>query len=287
MLLSNTVINKWNPSIKKYYVEKGYQYTKMRDTFEVKVDDLSSGSNVFVEVKCDSEYCEDPYLQTLWFNYNKCVKENGKYYCHKCSTSNPMGKALFDIGYIGIGEYKSRDINDNSIYKRYRTWYNMFNRCYSDKLHLSQPTYIDCTVCDEWHNFQVFAKWYDENYYEVDEILMHLDKDILVKGNKIYSPETCVFAPENINALFTKSNSIRGLFPIGVISSKKGKYESHCNRGRGEPIYLGIFDTPEEAFDKYKITKENYIKQVAEEYKNKIPQKLYNALISYEVNIND
>ena len=67
---------------------------------------------------------------------------------------------------------------------------------------------MDCSVYEGWHNFQNFAKWYEDNYYEIEEEQMHLDKDILVKGNKVYSPDTCVFVPETINGLFVKSNAI-------------------------------------------------------------------------------
>ena len=120
---------------------------------------------------------------------------------------------------------------------------------------------------------------------------MCLDKDILVKGNKIYSPGTCVFVPENINLLFIKSNATRGKYPIGVSYDKsKNKFVSHCNNGKGKQIKLGIFNNSIDAFNAYKEFKENIIKQVADEYKNKypqFPQKLYNAMHKYKVEITD
>ena len=122
---------------------------------------------------------------------------------------------------------------------------------------------------------------------------MQLDKDILNKGNKIYSPETCVFVPQRINNLFTKSNKIRGGYPIGV------NYSQNCNclcvrcsilcEDKKKNKHLGYFslDEPFKAFSTYKNFKENYIKKVADEYKELIPQKLYEALYKYEVEIND
>jgi hypothetical protein len=87
MLLTETVILKWNSKIVKHYINKGYKYTKLGDKFKVKVNDLTNGSNVLVEVKCDCKNCENPYLTPIkWQNYLRCVKEDGKYYCQKCAT---------------------------------------------------------------------------------------------------------------------------------------------------------------------------------------------------------
>ena len=85
-LITKTVIVKWNSKIKKYYESKGYIYTKMGDEFEVKIKDLAKGSHALVNVKCDCEDCKSPYLKPIiWRDYLKCVKEDDKYYCQKCS----------------------------------------------------------------------------------------------------------------------------------------------------------------------------------------------------------
>lgn len=186
-----------------------------------------------------------------------------------------------DVGYIGdttIVEGKRKVKNS------YRRWANMLLRCYDEKLRNKNPTYADCYVCDEWLCYANFEKWYNENYYKVDHEIMHLDKDILFKNNKLYSPKTCIFVPQRINALFTKCNKVRGDYPIGVTFSKKvNKYEPQV-QGCG---WLGYYDTPEEAFQVYKKTKEQFIKQIADEYKDKIPLKLYDSLYRYEVEITD
>jgi hypothetical protein len=165
----------------------------------------------------------------------------------------------------------------------------MLARCYSEKFHEKQPTYIGCTVCEEWHNFQNYAKWYDENYYEVDGYKMNLDKDILVKGNKIYSPETCVFVPDFINLLFVNRKQYRGSLPVGVKVCTKNpkKYEAQCRNNTGKRIYLGYYDSPEEAFQYYKEFKENLIKETAKEYEDRIPHTLFNAMCNYVVEISD
>lgn len=199
---------------------------------------------------------------------------------------NPYYPEIYNIGYIGAGKYKP---SVNKIHtKEYDCWHDMFKRCYDKKYHKKYPTYENCKVCSEWHNFQNFGDWFNENYYEADDEIMCLDKDILVKGNKIYSPETCIFVPIKINSLFTKRQNYRGKNPIGVhYHIKNKKFLSYCNIGIGSIKHLGTFDTELEAFEVYKNFKENYIRQVADEYKEKIPKKLYKAMYDWKVEIDD
>ena len=196
---------------------------------------------------------------------------------------------IYDIGYYGEGKYKARK-NNNEMTIQYRYWFNMIQRCYSEKELNRNKTYENVTVCEEWHNFQNFAKWFDDNYYEVDGERMNLDKDILIKGNKIYSPETCVFVPQRINVIFTKRQNGRGSLPIGVRYMNK-KFQARCNvkykNEKSKSVNLGTYDNVYEAFNEYKKFKEKYIKEVADEYKSKIPKKLYDALYIYEVEITD
>lgn len=194
---------------------------------------------------------------------------------------------VFNKGYIG------EEINNNYTQTiSYNYWYAMLRRVYSEKQLKLKPTYKQVEVCEEWLNYTNYKQWFDKNYYTIQGQQMELDKDILDKGNKIYCPEKCVFVPHNINSLFTKSNKARGDLPIGVYFKKKNnKYCSQCNtitkEGKRYNAYLGLFNTPEEAFYAYKTFKENYIKEVADEYRDRIPQKLYEAMYRYEVKITD
>jgi hypothetical protein len=203
----------------------------------------------------------------------------------KGSVKNPYDKSIYDVGFLGIGDYKSK-IGGGKLTHKYVTWHSMMKRCYKEK----QPTYKDCTVAPEWHNFQNFAEWYDEYYYTIEGEKVALDKDILFKGNKIYSPETCIFVPQRINSLFVKANSIRGDLPIGVSFNAQYKKYLAVMSILGRKVtrkFLGNYDTPEEAFLSYKTNKEKFIKQIAEDYKNKIPTKLYSAMMNYIVEITD
>lgn len=213
------------------------------------------------------------------------IVENRQYNNFKRGEiKNPFFPSVYGVGFIGVGDYKTCDENGKQT-KCHGTWHDMHRRCYNHKLQEKKPTYKNCKVCKEWNNYQAFAKWDNENYYEVGNERMDLDKDILCKGNKVYSPDTCIYVPHSINSLFTKRDKCRGEYYIGV--RKKGnKFEARLSKGNGE-IYLGLFNTPEQAFLAYKQAKEQYIKEVAEEYKEKIPYRLYEALMNYEVEIDD
>ena len=195
-------------------------------------------------------------------------------------------RRTFGVGYFGIGSYSSRENGKHT--KQYEFWHSMFRRCYDPKLHEKRPTYIGCSVCDEWHNFQNFAQWYEENYYEIPGERMALDKDILTKGNKVYGPDTCCFVPTSINSLFTKRDNDRGDLPIGVCYDKQNKkYRAQCSLGADKRKNLGYYSTPEEAFQAYKEFKEACIKKTANDLIEDIPFELYRAMINYEVDIDD
>ncbi len=190
------------------------------------------------------------------------------------AVTNPNHRSVYGIGYLGIGCY-----NGSTHPKAKNKWNSMFTRCYGERY--KRPTYVDCYVTEEWHNFQVFAEWFENNYKEG----YHLDKDLLVKNNRIYSPKTCVFVPQVINNLLTIRVNLRGIYPIGV--SKNGdKFLAQINMW-GKPIDLELSDTPEEAFIVYKTAKEQYIKEVAEEWKGRIDIRAYEAMHNYIVEITD
>ena len=153
----------------------------------------------------------------------------------------PYERRFYNVGYLGEGKYKVSENGKNT--RVYDTWKAMLQRCYSEKEHERHPTYIGCEVYEGWHNFQNFAKWYKDNYYEVGNEKMCLDKDILFKGNKIYSPDTCIFVPETINKLFIKNDKNRGESVIGATLCKNGKYQAQCNiinpeTGKSKQEYL-------------------------------------------------
>lgn len=205
------------------------------------------------------------------------------YQFSKGEILNVYDKTVYKVGYIGEGKYKTKVNNKQTI--QYEHWKGMLRRCYDEKSLKKNKTYIGKTVCDEWLNFQNFAMWFDENYYEVENETMCVDKDILTKGNKIYSQQTCLIVPSRINSLFIKCDNSRGDNPLGV-RKNYNKYDARCSTHK-KSVYLGIYRTKEEAFEHYKEFKENYIKKVADSYKGKIPKILYNAMYNWKVEITD
>lgn len=186
---------------------------------------------------------------------------------------------------VGINNFEGSCIENGKNIKSYNTWTKMLERSYSSKYHKKHPTYIGCSISDEWKYFSNFKQWFDSNYIDG----LQLDKDLLIRGNKIYSYETCVFIPSEINSLLTKTDAKRGQYPVGVCFNKKAnKFQSQCNNN-GKPVHLGYFNSPEEAFLKYKQFKENLIQETAVKYLNerKINFKTFYALMEYEVEITD
>jgi len=243
------------------------------------------GSEMII-VKYNNTHDVDVYFpQYDWIAKHKQYGhfKNGKIKC-------PYEKRYFGVGYLGEGKYK---VWENCKSTRvYKSWNHMLERCYSDKFHKRNPTYEDCEVDKEWHNFQNFAKWYEDNYYEIEGEVMHLDKDILIKHNKIYSPENCIFVPQTINSLFIKRQNDRGESVIGTSPHKCGGYVVYCSllnpkTGKSKNEYLGYYETQEKGFEVYKYYKEKNIKQVADYYREQIPERLYSVLYNYEVEMDD
>lgn len=201
------------------------------------------------------------------------------------NVANPYDRTVCGVGYIGEGNYTSGTKHNKDF--RYETWSRMMTRCYNPYT-INKPSgmaYIDCTVCEEWHNFQNFAKWYDENYYEIPGEKMCLDKDILVKGNKIYSPDTCVFLPERINILIKKQSKSKNGTPTGVLKNKRGQYETRCtvskDDGSTERVFLGVYNTEKEALSIYNKTKKEEVERVGRYYKQYIPENAYICLLKH------
>lgn len=132
-------------------------------------------------------------------------------------------------------------INKRVTHPAYSTWRDMLVRSYTSKYKEKHPTYIGVTCCEEWLYFTNFAKWFKDNYIKG----WQLDKDLLIKDNKIYSPATCLFVPAKINAFIILSGKIRGDQPLGVSLHQKN-FQAQIKIG-SKRIYLGVFNSKEEA----------------------------------------
>ncbi len=199
-------------------------------------------------------------------------------------VKNPYHPSIFDVGFVGVGEYKTKQRGKQT--KFYTTWRNMLKRACSENHKKEFPSYTECSVDMEWYNFQKFAKWMEQNYNLETMEDWHLDKDILIKGNKIYSPETCCFVPQEVNSFFVKGKSRRGACPIGVNLHRDGKFMVSCNVNK-KIKNLGYFTSEVKAFQVYKTFKENLVKELANKWKGSITKECYQAMYNYKVEITD
>lgn len=216
----------------------------------------------------------------------KIKAEYGNY--KKGSIKNPYYPSVYEVGIIGT-KYQNCHLNNT---KEYKTWCSILQRSFNEQYKKRCSVYQDVICCDEWLLFDNFYEWLhkQENFDKwICGDKWDIDKDILVKGNKIYSPNLCTLVLHSVNSLFTKSDKARGNLPIGVSKHYK-KYQVSCqNTLLNHREFLGTYDTPEDAFIVYKKYKENLIKKVAqEEYsKGNITKQCYDAMMNYKVNIID
>ena len=203
-------------------------------------------------------------------------------------VKDPCLPSVYGVGILGT-KYPST-IN-GVITKEYDLWHSMLQRCYSNNFQKKQPTYIGCEVSDNFKYYEYFYEWCNKQIgfsNDGDGNPFQLDKDLLVKGNKVYSEDTCVFLPQEINNILVKCTASRGKHLIGVSWCKTHKaFKARVNKNKGKPEHLGYFKTELEAFNAYKKAKESFVKEQANKWKGKIDERAYEALMNYKVNIDD
>ena len=157
---------------------------------------------------------------------------------------------VYSVG-LNDADYKVQPIINGKrvLCPFYQKWIGMIRRCYSRKWLEKNPTYEGCTVCDEWLTFSNFKKWMEVQDWQGK----HLDKDIIIKGNKVYQPEACAFVTIETNSLINESTKARGNYLIGVsFEVKKNKFRASCSLSHGRQVNLGHFNTEIEAHDTYR-----------------------------------
>ena len=188
-----------------------------------------------------------------------------------------MSKLIFGVGDNDVS-FKVR-INNKTI-KEYSLWYDMMKRCYSSSFHQNKPTYKDCKVCEDWLKFSNFYNYCQENKQWLD-LGYQLDKDLLIKNNKIYSPETCVFIPYELNMLLQSQHSKKSNLPVGVKLNGNGFLARFS--WKGKYVHLGTYPTKEEAEKIYLKAKEEFIQNISKQYQGVISEITHEALKSYKM----
>lgn len=194
---------------------------------------------------------------------------------------DPMLPSVFGVGIFG-DTYPSKE-NGKTV-KQYMTWYGILQMAYDEKQKILNPCNIGVTVSEEFQHYTKFYEWCDKQIgFGVEGWV--IDKDLLLKGNKEYSNEKCVFLPLEINSALTTTKAKRGDYPIGI-TKRYSTYNVNITK-HNKLVWLGAFQTIEEAFHKYKTEKEKHLKELAEYYKDQLDPRAYKALLAYEVEITD
>ena len=233
-----------------------FKILKYNDARNVEIQFLKTGFEALVELgNIKSGKVKDPYLPSVY------------------------GEGILGTKYLP-------SINGVNT-KEYVLWKNMLERCYSDSFKKKRPTYEGCKVSDNFLYYEYFYEWCHKQigFNNKD---WQLDKDLLVKGNKVYSEDSCIFLPREINQLLVKCTASRGKYLIGVCwCNTKKAFVARVSKNKGRQEFLGYFNTEIEAFKAYKQAKESFVKEQANKLKSQIDDRAYNALMNYTVNIND
>lgn len=192
----------------------------------------------------------------------------------------------FPVHAVGIMDVPDELRRGEPKPKEYSIWNNIRQRCYNENIRGTNQTYQGVEMSENFKIYSYFKDWCKDQI-GFNEDGWQLDKDILSKGVKLYSEDTCCFVPAEINCALPNNKKVRGAFPQGVIyNCTKTRYRARIQRGEKWES-LGTYDTPEEAFCAYKPVKEAYIKSLAEKWKGKVDPRVYEALMNWEVSIDD
>lgn len=186
----------------------------------------------------------------------------------------------------GIGfndrKYPARVNGKNK--KEYKLWNAMLYRCYSPQALSRDKTYLDCEVSENFKKYSYFYEWCQEQT-GFNQKGFDLDKDLIVKGNKLYSEDICVFVPHEVNSILNDCRTARGRLPMGI-TLNQGIYIARISK-KNERFVVGRFKDCKEAFLCYKTAKEDYLKEIAEEYKDVLDSRVYNYLLNHKIEITD
>jgi len=194
------------------------------------------------------------------------------------SVKNPYTAQVYGVGYVGVGSYKTAAGGKDT--PAYKSWCAMLRRAYSPEYHAKNRAYSDVTVLDEWLNFQTFSSWWHKQPHS-DNRDFELDKDLRINCNREYSPAACSFVPAAVNRLIGKQRQPDASLPQGVKTCRDG-FEARVGVD-GKYLSLGIYATPESAFQAYKNSKENVVRHAANRWKEYLHPGVYSYLKNWRL----
>lgn len=196
---------------------------------------------------------------------------------------DPYIPTVYGVGITGT-KYPAKV--DGKNIKEYKLWHELLARCYSNKSLELKPTYKECTVSENFKRYEYFYEWCQKQVGFGNEG-WEIDKDLLVKGNKVYSEDTCVFLPKEVNNALTHRKDVDNELPIGVLPVTNSKSYQANIRIDGKKYYLGSFSTPERAFQAYKERKEMSLIKLALKWGEHLDPRAEKALYNYRIEIDD
>lgn len=211
--------------------------------------------------------------------------------CEDIDVRFEDGTILHNVQYGNFkrGTIKNPNVHDycgttiHGVYedtREYHVWKGLLARTLNEEFKQKHKTYLNCTICEEWLNYNKFKKWYNDNEYEIGELL-ELDKDLKFIHNKLYSSEKCLLLPKTINTTLGFVNDKKSKLPIGV--TRSGNYYQARIHKFGKSISIGYYNTPENAFEKYKKEKEIYWRELIDYYTGKIPNYIIEYMKHYNI----
>lgn len=240
--------------------------------YEGKIFKTNNYGDVVVTKYVDSSKVHIRFIET---GYEATAEIN------QIKKGNVKDRLVATVQGVGVLGDEPACVNGKHL-KEYLLWQAMLKRCYDPEYCSKHPTYNDCCVSENFKYYPYFKSWCFEQI-GFKQTGWELDKDILVRGNKVYSEDTCVFIPQEINKLLNRQNENQTEYPTGVHYDKReGKFHSHLSVSGGR-IRLGRFNSVDAAFQAYKQAKEDQIKVVANKWKEQIDERAYKALMSYRV----
>ena len=223
--------------------------------------------------------CNEVYIKFLETGYETVTSNN---HIESGKIRDRLRPSVCGVGILGFSDTKCGD----ERLKEYLLWKDMITRCYSKKSLSRKPSYLGCKVSNNFLHYDYFKDWCHKQIGFSNEG-WHLDKDILIKGNKIYSEDTCCFVPQEINNLFTNKKVKNNLIKTGVLFNERTKrYSVGFSKG-SKTKHLGYFGDEKEAFAAYKQAKEAYIKEVANKWKDQIDPRVYEVLMDWTISVGD
>lgn len=257
------------------YTVSDKTYQKRVDGYEGKIITAACGKDFkIISIRKDGyvdvEFLDSRYKTTVIFGSAKSG-----------NIKDRLSPSVYGVGMVG--EYFS---SSESTTPAYLAWRGILARCYSNKTKERQPSYKNATISEDWLNYSNFREWYLAEKGDA-AIVLEVDKDLLGMGTKVYSKETCLLLPKRIN-VFLITILVFGCTNLVKYSQTKRKYFIIINdKSRNEAFKNTYYDTYREAFSALAAYKEGVMKALADEYKEVLSEKAYNAVVNWTVEITD